>query len=252
MATPCLLRKRPTFMVSMNTRPEWVDRQDLRQIVADSKTVSQVLIQLGLVPKGGNYAVLKKWLRHLGITTEHFTQKGKRWVGKGDVLVKNSSSSAERVKRLILSEHHVPYECASCGLTTWLDVPITLELDHIDGDHRNNEISNLRFLCPNCHSLTPTFRGRNKRSPGDYMKSRDVQNCVDCGKVVMGSTRCSPCHHKDREAIDWPPDQELADMIARSNTIASLASVLGVNSNTLRDRCKVRGINCKAGDAASE
>ena len=39
---------------------------------------------------------------------------------------------------------------------------IALEIDHIDGDNRNNEISNLRYLCPNCHALTETYRGKNK------------------------------------------------------------------------------------------
>jgi len=44
-----------------------------------------------------------------------------------------------------------------------MDQPIPLELDHIDGNHQNNALDNLRLLCPNCHSLTPTFRGKNKR-----------------------------------------------------------------------------------------
>lgn len=40
--------------------------------------------------------------------------------------------------------------------------PIPLELDHIDGNHQNNALQNLRLLCPNCHALTPTFRDKNK------------------------------------------------------------------------------------------
>lgn len=56
------------------------------------------------------------------------------------------------------------YKCSKCNLTNWLGEPITLELDHIDGDHKNNEPSNHRLLCPNCHSQTDTFRGRNKNT----------------------------------------------------------------------------------------
>lgn len=54
-------------------------------------------------------------------------------------------------------------KCEKCSLKEWLNKPLTCELDHIDGDTRNNRLSNLRMLCPNCHSQTPTFRAKNKR-----------------------------------------------------------------------------------------
>lgn len=56
------------------------------------------------------------------------------------------------------------YSCETCGISEWLDKPITLEMDHIDGNNQNDDLSNLRLLCPNCHSQTKTWRGRNKTS----------------------------------------------------------------------------------------
>lgn len=56
------------------------------------------------------------------------------------------------------------HQCEECKNTEWLQKPITLELDHIDGDNRNNTKENLRLLCPNCHSMTHTWRGRNINS----------------------------------------------------------------------------------------
>ena len=53
-------------------------------------------------------------------------------------------------------------KCNNCGLEKWLGEPITLELEHKDGNNQNNERSNLEILCPNCHALTDTWRGRNK------------------------------------------------------------------------------------------
>jgi 5-methylcytosine-specific restriction endonuclease McrA len=65
--------------------------------------------------------------------------------------------------RRALIEIGVPYECAICGNAgCWLDAPLTLEVDHIDGDLYNNSPSNLRFLCPNCHRQTPNFAGRSR------------------------------------------------------------------------------------------
>jgi hypothetical protein len=54
--------------------------------------------------------------------------------------------------------------CELCRNSEWLGKPITLELEHIDGDNRNNEKNNLKLLCPNCHSQTDTWKGRNKNS----------------------------------------------------------------------------------------
>ena len=55
----------------------------------------------------------------------------------------------------------VKQECRECGISSWQDKPIILELDHINGDNRDSRFENLRLLCPNCHSQTPTWRGRN-------------------------------------------------------------------------------------------
>lgn len=55
--------------------------------------------------------------------------------------------------------------CQWCGIKEWKNKVLSLELDHIDGDITNNRLSNARLLCPNCHSITPTYRSKNKNNP---------------------------------------------------------------------------------------
>ena len=54
------------------------------------------------------------------------------------------------------------HKCAVCGITDWLGKQIVLEVDHIDGDSGNTKIENVRLICPNCHSQTETYKGKNR------------------------------------------------------------------------------------------
>ena len=52
--------------------------------------------------------------------------------------------------------------CAVCANSIWMGKPIPLEVDHIDGNHKNNTENNVRLICPNCHVQTSTYKGRNR------------------------------------------------------------------------------------------
>lgn len=139
--------------------------------VHSSKSIRQVLIRLGLSAAGGSYQTIHKLIRTLNIDTSHFT--GQRW-NKGktfphkrkleDYLSNQFPINSCRLKKRLVAELMLQNRCHNCGLEQWLENPIPLELDHINGNHFDNSISNLRLLCPNCHALTPTYRGKNKGS----------------------------------------------------------------------------------------
>lgn len=67
-----------------------------------------------------------------------------------------------KVKKKLIQEKIFEYKCVECNISEWNGKTITLQLDHIDGDSSNHTINNLRFLCPNCHSQTETWCGKNK------------------------------------------------------------------------------------------
>jgi Zn finger protein HypA/HybF involved in hydrogenase expression len=67
-----------------------------------------------------------------------------------------------RLKKRILKAGLIEYKCSCCGITEWNGKPIVLQLHHINGDNRDNRKENLTFLCPNCHSQTDSFCGKNK------------------------------------------------------------------------------------------
>jgi len=71
-----------------------------------------------------------------------------------------SNLTFERLRKRVILEQNG--KCNKCGLSEWLGQEIPLELEHKDGNNTNNERKNVEVLCPNCHSLTPTWRGRNK------------------------------------------------------------------------------------------
>jgi Zn finger protein HypA/HybF involved in hydrogenase expression len=96
-----------------------------------------------------------------------------------------SKYSNERLKKRILDEKLKVWECERCHLTEWQGTYLQLQLDHIDGDNKNNVIDNLRFLCPNCHSQTDTYcqggRVANKR-----VSDSQILNTLSKHKTIVG------------------------------------------------------------------
>ena len=76
--------------------------------------------------------------------------------------------SSARLRIRLISEGLLLEQCAGCGLfPEWLGNPLTLHLDHVDGNNKNNELANLRFLCPNCHQQTDTWGNKRSRKLPD-------------------------------------------------------------------------------------
>jgi predicted nucleic acid-binding Zn ribbon protein len=97
--------------------------------------------------------------------TYHFNQRLSDWVN-GDY-----STKSRNFFRRYLTETH-GYKCSCCSISQWNGKSIVLEIDHIDGNSENNRPENLRFICPNCHSQTDTYKARNIGKGRHYRRER--------------------------------------------------------------------------------
>ena len=147
--------------------------EDFIKAVKESQSIRSLLKKLGIRPTGGNYEVAKRRIKSLGLSTDHFTGQGHlkgkshNWAKKiplEDMLVENSTygGGTQKLKNRLIREGHFDKKCYGCGRIKWQQQLIPLELEHINGNRFDNRLNNLTLLCPNCHALTPTHRGKNK------------------------------------------------------------------------------------------
>jgi hypothetical protein len=186
----------------MGKRRRYSDEQ-LQRAVEENTSIRGVLMALGLAPLGGNYVTIHRRVAELKLSTEH-------WLGCGhlrgkthnynpprpllEILKPGTRYQTHKLRRRLVAEGLMRAECSGCGLDQWLGAPIPLELDHIDGDIENNSIGNLRLLCPNCHALTPTYRGKNTKYAhipplADILKGIDHAGDLASYAAEMGVSR---------------------------------------------------------------
>jgi Zn finger protein HypA/HybF involved in hydrogenase expression len=156
------------------------DLDGFKKIVAQSRSVKEVIDRMGYKESGGVYKHLRLKFDEYQIDSSHFTGQG--WAkGKSsdtddgvkrqaerhalpweEVFCKNSKyrgGGKSLIKKLICAKKK-EYKCEECEIVEWKGRVIRLELDHKNGDNRDNREENLRILCPNCHSQTETHSRR--------------------------------------------------------------------------------------------
>ncbi len=143
----------------------------LEPVVQKSINYSDVVRNLGLKLAGGTVNHIKSRIEKFNISTDHFSKapwnKGKQSNFRkksSDILIllpPNSHRAKSHQLKRALIEEGIGYICLECGINKWNNKKLTLDVDHKDGDWKNNLKENLRFLCPNCHSLTKTYKSKN-------------------------------------------------------------------------------------------
>ncbi|MEV0427141.1 HNH endonuclease signature motif containing protein [Micromonospora sp. NPDC050495] len=147
--------------------------ETLAAAAARARSVTEVMRLLGVRISGGSHAHISRQLKRFNIDTSHFT-RGRHHTGRAGARRTASSQLLVRVPdgsrrtpgtrlKWALRDIGVPEECEECGVgPLWRGRPLTLHVDHVNGDFLDNRPPNLRILCPNCHSQTDTYAGRNR------------------------------------------------------------------------------------------
>lgn len=89
------------------------------------------------------------------------------------------------IKNKLIKQFKWDYKCSSCKLSEWMGYKIPLEVDHINGIHTDNRIENLRFLCPNCHALTDTYKGKILKIKSIQKKYIQILKKIKYVKIVI-------------------------------------------------------------------
>ena len=152
-----------------------ISKEELQKLVDTSDTFTEIFIKLGYnKPSGGKFALIKKKIKEWGIDTSNMTHRGKchgvtkrslKDTKENDSLIfrKDNGFCRATLRRYIIRHNKIPYECAVCGNKgEWNGKPLTLTLDHINGNHNDNRLENLRFICPNCDRQSETYGSKNK------------------------------------------------------------------------------------------
>lgn len=213
--------------------------------VSENISIAGVLRQLNLKVAGGNYKTVNNLITKLqcnishwkgmahwkGITYEY--RKHPSIISLEDILIENSTyTSTHSLKKRLIKESLLQNRCQICQISNWQNKQLSLALDHINGINNDNRLENLRLLCPNCHSQTDTFAGKNTKK--HYKLLPNLNKLCECGNIkYRAALKCKICSIKSKAKIEWPELNTLLDMV-NSTSYSAASRKLGISRQAIR------------------
>lgn len=202
---------------------------ELQALLDNAESLQAVLRKFNPTPSSGNYRTLMKRIERDGLDLTKLIENRHKFMSKlsvsrrsaiGPQLTTSSKVCKCTLKKKLRREGLLPNHCAICLLKdTWQGSPIVLQLDHINGNNTDNSLTNLRWLCPNCHSQTSTFCGKNKQ-------------VAPKAKVEL---------KKRRRKFDISgPELEKLTLL---HPLTAIGQMFDVSDNAVRKRCKQLKVN---------
>ena len=179
-----------------------ISKEKAEEVVKEVYNVADFCRAVGWQPRGANYQVFYKYVKEYNLDISHFTgrktnlgNKNKVGLSKEEFFKKDKLIKSSDLIKKIISTNDREYKCEVCGITKWQGKELKLQVHHIDGDHLNNELSNLQLICPNCHSQTDTYAGKkNKKGVCTLTHKRERKyKCSVCGKALHRNPKTGMC-----------------------------------------------------------
>lgn len=245
------------------------------KLIKESSSLREVCLKAGLVVTTGNYDTLKRIIKENNIDISHFKRcslgsynEPKELV---EYLVKDSTIKSYKLKNRLFKEHIKEKKCECCGLTEWLGKPINLQLHHINGVNTDNRLENLQILCPNCHSCTDNFSGKNQKINIKEKKERKKKDYFDVSLLneliekyndidIVSEKMCRApktikkylkkynIKIKQKEKKLGYDKDMMIDLMRKHKNYSKVADLMGVTDNAIKKRFISLGMPDNIGD----
>ena len=228
-----------------------LDETFVRQCVQESSSIHELQTKLGYSINSGKIdnTIMKYCIEH-NISLNHLinsenhasSAREKRTVE--NIFCEHSTATQATLRRWYTKGEYTEYKCAICGQEPiWNGKPLTMTLDHINGNNTDDRLENLRWVCPNCDRQLDTFGSKNATFEARKAKKK-VFYCENCGKEIsFGSKLCFDCEQKRKANPNKPSPEELVELLKSYNgNFTAVAKTFGLTDNSIRKWCKGYGL----------
>lgn len=215
-------------------------KEELISILKESTSLTDFLLSLGYSSYSGSVLqTAKQYLQEIGLE-EEYRRLHPIERCPNNIFIENSTACQKVLRQYYYEGQYTEYKCSICGQSPyWNGQPLTLILDHINGNNKDDRLENLRWVCPNCNQQLSTTGSRNR-------PCKKINKCKRCGKIISSkATYCSACSGKQtsKKIIESYIDRETLKDKIRNQSFESIAAEYNKTSgNTIKKWCDYYGL----------